>query len=119
MNKKIMIVDDAMFMRKMIEKMLRTNGYDTILAGSGEECLDLYREQQPDIVLLDITMPDKNGLEILDDLIAMDRHACVVMCSALGQEEMMASALRKGAKDFIVKPFKEQQILRVIEGLSI
>ncbi|MCR0348729.1 response regulator [Erysipelotrichaceae bacterium AF15-26LB] len=119
MRKKIMIVDDAMFMRKLIEKMLRGNGYEDIVqAANAEECLALYRQVQPDIILLDITMPQKNGLEVLDELLNENADAYVIMCSALGQEELIAAALRKGARDFIVKPFTEAQLLQVLAALG-
>ncbi|EFP60444.1 response regulator receiver domain protein [Erysipelotrichaceae bacterium 3_1_53] len=118
-EKKIMIVDDAMFMRKLIEKMLRGNGYEDIVqAANAEECLALYRQVQPDIILLDITMPQKNGLEVLDELLNENADAYVIMCSALGQEELIAAALRKGARDFIVKPFTEAQLLQVLAALG-
>lgn len=118
MKKKIMIVDDAIFMRTMIANILYKNGYNNIMqACDGKECIEKYPSYQPDIVFLDITMPDKNGIEVAKELFDLDANANIIMCSAMGQESMITTALRIGVKDFIIKPFKENQIIQVIETL--
>lgn len=116
---KIMIVDDALFMRKTILKTLNSHGYrDVILAANGGEGIALYKEQQPNIVLLDITMPDMTGLDVLEKILDLDKEAMVIMCSAVGQEKIITSALRLGAKDFIVKPFQEDMLISMISSLE-
>lgn len=116
MNKKIMIVDDAIFMRWIIRKILEDGGYeDVIEAQNGEEALELFREQKPDLILLDITMPGKSGIEVLEEIQAEEPGSTVIMCSAVGQEMMIRRALEAGAADFVVKPFKNEELLKVIE----
>ncbi|WP_416324907.1 response regulator [[Eubacterium] hominis] len=120
MEKTIMIVDDALFMRKLIIKTLTKHGYHHIIeATNGEEGISLYKQHQPDIVLLDITMPDKTGIDVLQELLMLDADAKVIMCSAVGQDNMIANALRIGAKDFIVKPYKDEQLIQMIDTLII
>lgn len=115
----IMIVDDSAFMRNHIQNMLQHHGYHQLVqAKDGSTCIALYQEQRPDIVLLDITMPDKSGIEVLEELLSFDPSAKVVICSALGQDQMMAKALRIGAKDFLVKPFKEEQLIELMKVLT-
>lgn len=116
MSKTVLIVDDTAFMRKMLGDMLKKNGYDVIgEAANGVEAVEKYQELNPDIVTMDITMPEKNGLEALADIIALDPNAAVIMCSAMGQQTMVQQALEAGAKDFIIKPFKPD---RVVEAFS-
>lgn len=116
MDVKIMIVDDAVFMRTMIRRILEGAGYSQILeASDGEQALHMYRESEPDLVLLDITMPGKSGIEVLEDILNYDKQARVVMCSAIGQDEMIWKALDLGARDFIVKPFKEEEFRRIVD----
>lgn len=118
MAKKIMLVDDAAFMRMMIRNTLRQNGYtDIVESSNGEEALKAYPVEHPDLVVLDITMPVMDGLETLRRLREMDSQANVVMCSAMGQEAMVMEALKLGAKDFIVKPFKPERIMKTINGI--
>lgn len=115
MGKKIMIVDDAAFMRMMIKNALTGNGYtDLIEAGDGEIALDMYIKENPDLVIMDITMPNMDGLQALQAIKAADGGAKVVMCSAMGQEAMVVDAIRLGALDFIVKPFKPDRILQTV-----
>ncbi len=107
MGKKILLVDDAAFMRKMIKDTLSKNGYTDIFeAVDGADAVEKYGEVGPDLVIMDITMPNMDGLEALKAIRAKDGNANVVMCSAMGQESMVMDAVRSGAKDFIVKPFK-------------
>lgn len=116
MIKKIMIVDDALFTRNMIRNILIKHGeYEIIEAVDGQAALERFKQERADLILLDITMPKKNGLETLQELMAFDDQANVIMCSALGQENLILEAIRNGAKDFIVKPFKETDIIRVVE----
>ena len=118
MGKKIMLVDDAAFMRMMIKDTLQKNGYTEIVeAGNGEQALATYAAEKPDLVLMDITMPVMDGLEALRRLREMDSSARVVMCSAMGQETMVVDALKLGAKDFIVKPFKPDRIMRTVNSI--
>ncbi|QEY34332.1 response regulator [Caproiciproducens galactitolivorans] len=118
MSKKIMLVDDAAFMRMMIKNTLQQNGYtDIIEAENGEKAIALYNAEKPDLILMDITMPVMDGLEALKNLKEIDESVQVVMCSAMGQEAMVVEALKLGAKDFIVKPFKPDRIMKTVNGI--
>jgi len=115
---KIMIVDDAAFMRMMIKENLKKTGFsDFVEAGNGEEAVSLFSETQPDLVLLDITMPVKDGLSALQEIRENDPDARVVMCSAMGQESTVIEAVRLGALDFIVKPFKGDRLVQTVRNL--
>ncbi len=115
---KIMIVDDAAFMRMMVKNALTQGGYtDVFEAVDGQDAVAKYNEQHPDLVLMDITMPNMDGLEALKTIRAQDANAQIVMCSAMGQESMVIEAIKSGAKDFIVKPFKPERILKTVTGL--
>lgn len=115
MDKKIMIVDDAAFMRMMIKNALSGNGYTNLVeAADGEIALETYKVEKPDLVIMDITMPNMDGLQALQAIKALDKNAKIVMCSAMGQEAMVVDAIRFGALDFIVKPFKPDRILQTV-----
>lgn len=115
---KILIVDDAAFMRKVIRDTLTKNGFtDLHEAVDGKDAVEKYFELQPDLVLMDITMPNMDGLEALKKIRENDGNAQIVMCSAMGQESMVIDAIKAGAKDFIVKPFKPERILSTVDGL--
>lgn len=117
MEKKILIVDDAMFMRKSIRKILSEGGYaDVEEARDGDEAIAMFGEYNPDLVLLDITMPGRSGLEVLEEILGQDEDAAVVMCSAMGQETVIKKAIVMGARDFIVKPFKKDEFLRIVDS---
>ena len=117
---KILLVDDAAFMRMMIKDTLNKNGYsDTYEAADGLIAVEKYEEVKPDLVIMDITMPNMDGLESLKAIKAGDPNAVVVMCSAMGQEAMVIEAIKLGAKDFIVKPFKPDRILKTLTSLNI
>lgn len=116
MGVSILIVDDLAFVRMMIKDILMKHGFtECYEAANGVEALKKYNEIKPTIVLLDITMPILNGIETLQRLMLVDPHAKVVMCSALGQQKLIVSAIRLGAKDFIVKPFKEDRLISAIK----
>jgi two-component system chemotaxis response regulator CheY len=118
MKGKILIVDDAAFMRMMIKDTLKNHGYENIIeAADGEIAVQTYKTEKPDLVIMDITMPNKNGLEALKEIRELDPNAVIVMCSAMGQESMVVEAIRNGAKDFIVKPFKADRILKTVQGI--
>lgn len=118
MAKKILLVDDAAFMRKVIRDTLTKAGYTEISeAVDGADAVAKYDEIQPDLVLMDITMPNMDGLEALKAIRAKYANANVVMCTAMGQESMVMEAVRSGAKDFIVKPFKEDRILKTVTSI--
>jgi two-component system chemotaxis response regulator CheY len=103
-------------MREMLREILEAGGYSVVAeASDGEEAVERYREHAPDIVTLDIVMPRKSGLEALRDLIRADPGACVVMCSALGQEALVMEALEIGAREYVVKPFKPDQVLGALQ----
>ena len=115
MAQKILVVDDAAFMRMMLKDILTKGGYDVVgEAGDGNEALLKYQELKPNLVTLDITMPDKDGIAALKDIKAYDPNAVVVMCSAMGQQSMVIEAIQSGAKDFIVKPFQADRVLESI-----
>ena len=118
MEGKILVVDDAAFMRMMIKDTLKKNGYENLIeAADGELAVQLYKAEKPDLVIMDITMPNKNGLEALKEIKEIDPGAKIVMCSAMGQESMVVEAIRNGAKDFIVKPFKADRVLKTVQGI--
>ncbi len=113
---KVLIADDAAFMRMMLKDILTKNGHEVVgEAANGAEMLIKYEETQPDIVTLDITMPEMDGLTAIKELKKKHPDANVIMCSAMGQQSMVIDAIQSGAKDFIVKPFQAE---RVIECLS-
>ena len=115
---KIMLVDDAAFMRMMVKDALTKAGYtDLIEAQDGAEAVTKFDEENPDLVFMDITMPNKDGLEALKEIKAAHPNANIVMCSAMGQEAMVIEAIKSGAKDFIVKPFKPDRILATAEKI--
>ena len=118
MAKKILLVDDAAFMRKMIKDTLTKNGYTEVFeAVDGADAVEKFSEIGPDLVVMDITMPNMDGLEALKAIRAKDGSANVVMCSAMGQETMVIDAIRSGAKDFIVKPFKPDRVLKTVTSI--
>ncbi len=115
---KILLVDDAAFMRMMVKDTLTKNGYtDLDEAADGVQAVAKYDEIHPDLVIMDITMPNMDGLEALKTIRAKDPNATIVMCSAMGQEAMVIEAIKSGAKDFIVKPFKPERILKTVTSI--
>ena len=111
----ILITDDAVFMRMMLKDILTKGGHNVCgEAGNGTEAVTKYQELKPDIVTMDITMPDMDGIQALQRIKALDPSARVVMCSAMGQQAMVIQAIQSGAKDFIVKPFDNTRVLEAI-----
>jgi two-component system, chemotaxis family, chemotaxis protein CheY len=115
---RILIVDDAAFMRMRCSKLLGEKGYEVVEASNGAEALDKYKEVKPDAVLLDITMPKMDGIITLQEIIKIDPNAKVAMVTAMGQRTMVMSALKSGAKDFVVKPFDGSRVLETVEKLT-
>lgn len=116
---KIMVVDDALFMRNMLKDIFVRAGFDVVAeAENGETVRKLYQEFKPDLVTMDIVMPKKSGIEALQEIMAIDTEACVVMVSALGQDSLVLEAVESGAKDFIVKPFKEEKVLEIVSRVT-
>ena len=116
MAQRILVVDDAAFMRMMLKDILTKGGYDVCgEAADGVEALAKYNELKPDLVTLDITMPNKDGIAALKDIKAADPSALCIMCSAMGQQSMVIEAIQSGAKDFIVKPFQADRVLESIK----
>ncbi len=113
----VLIVDDAMFMRMMLKKIIESEGkYHVYEAPNGPEALTAYCRYRPRTVLLDISMPGMNGIEVLKCIREVDPHAYVVMCSAIGQESMIMEAMDNGAADFIIKPFRPEHIIKALEN---
>ncbi|MCR4649139.1 MAG: response regulator [Lachnospiraceae bacterium] len=116
MGKNILIVDDAAFMRMMIKDILSKNGYTVAgEAENGVKAIEKYNELKPDLVLMDITMPDKDGIQALKEIKSTDPNAKVIMCSAMGQQAMVIESIQAGAKDFIVKPFQPDRVLEAVK----
>ncbi|QII49147.1 response regulator [Bacillus paralicheniformis] len=112
---RVLIVDDAKFMRDKIREILETEDLQVAgEAGNGEEAVLLYQELQPDLVIMDITMPVKNGIEALKDMIQLNPKVKVIMCTAMRQKRIVVEAIEAGAKDFIVKPFEETKVIEAI-----
>ena len=115
MAKNILICDDAAFMRMMIKDILTKNGYNVVgEAESGAKAVEKYQELKPDLVLMDITMPEMDGIQALKAIKAADPSATVIMCSAMGQQAMVIESIQSGAKDFIVKPFQQDRVLEAV-----
>ena len=113
---RVLIVDDAAFMRMMIKDILEKNGMEVAgEAENGTVAVEKFRKLKPDLVTMDITMPAKDGITALKEILEVDKNAKVVMCSAMGQQAMVIEAIQAGAKDFIVKPFKPE---RVVDAIS-
>jgi len=115
MGKKILIVDDAAFMRMMLKNILSQNGYEIAgEASNGLEAVNLYKELKPDLVTMDITMPEMDGITAVKEIKKIDPEAKIIMCSAMGQQAMVIESIQAGAKDFIVKPFQPDRVLEAV-----
>lgn len=116
MSKTVLIVDDAAFMRMMIKDILEKNGFEVVgEAQDGNEAVAKYEELSPDLVTMDITMPEKDGITALKEIREMNPQAKVIMCSAMGQQAMVIDAIQAGAKDFIVKPFQADRVMEAVK----
>ena len=112
---RVLITDDAAFMRMMLKDILTKGGYDVVgEAVNGADAIEKYKELKPDLVTLDITMPEMDGISACEGIMKYDPNAKCVMCSAMGQQTMVLSAIKAGAKDFIVKPFKAERVIEAI-----
>lgn len=120
-NKKarVMVVDDAIFMRKMLSDILKEGGYEIVAeAANGKESVEQYSKTKPDIVTMDIIMPEMSGIDAVKEIIDKDKNAKILMVSAMGQQQLVVEAIQAGAKDFVVKPFESSRVLSAVERLS-
>lgn len=116
MGKTILVVDDASFMRMMIKDILNKNGFEVIgEAPTGKVAVELYQKLKPDLVTMDITMPEMNGIEAVKAIKKLDPSAKIIMCSAMGQQAMVIDAIQAGARDFIVKPFQPNRVIEAVQ----
>ncbi|HHU64393.1 MAG TPA: response regulator [Clostridiales bacterium] len=116
MGKRILIVDDAAFMRMMIKDILTKHGYEVCCeAENGAKAVEKYKEESPDLVLMDITMPEMDGIQAVKEIKKIDKDAKIVMCSAMGQQAMVIESIQAGASDFIVKPFQSERVIEAVK----
>lgn len=116
MSHRILVVDDASFMRMMIKEILSKNGFEVVgEAADGAQAVDMFKELAPDLVTMDITMPEMDGIAALKEIKKVDGNAKVIMCSAMGQQAMVIDAIQAGAKDFIVKPFQADRVIEAVK----
>jgi two-component system chemotaxis response regulator CheY len=114
----VLVADDLKFIKLVLRELIEKAGFRVIAeASNGEEAVDLYQSKRPDVVLMDITMPKMDGLAALKQILKFDPEAKVIMCSALGQQSLIVQALQLGAKDFIVKPFREDRVVAAIKKI--
>lgn len=114
--KRIMIVDDSLIIRMNLKRIIEKQGYEVVAeAVNGQEAIEKYMSTQPDLVTMDITMPQLDGISALQRIHMLDKNACIVMISALGQEVKIIEAMNKGARHYIIKPFKEETVTNVID----
>jgi two-component system chemotaxis response regulator CheY len=113
---RVLIADDASFMRQMIRDIIEPEGFEVVgEASDGVEVVEKFKELHPDLVMMDIVMPKRSGIDAVKGIVTMDPSARVVMCSALGQETLVMEAIQAGAKDFIVKPFKPESVVETLK----
>lgn len=118
MKKRVMIVDDAAFMRLNLKNILKDDYEIVGEAQNGKEAVEMYQELKPDIVTMDITMPVMDGLEAIRAIKDIDANAQIIVCSAMGQQKMIIEAIEAGARDFIVKPFKEERVIEAVKKIT-
>ena len=115
MSKKVLIVDDAVVMRMMIKGILSKHGYEVVgEAQNGVESVDKYKQLQPDLVTMDMVMPEMDGITAVRQIMSMDPNAKIIMCTSMGQQALVVEAIQAGAKSFITKPFQPPKILETI-----
>jgi len=113
---RVLVVDDAIFMRNMIKDIFNAEEFEIVgEAANGVEAVEKYKELRPDLTTMDIVMPFKSGIEATKEILAIHKEAVVIMCSALGQESLVMEAIEAGAADFVVKPFKPDDVHRVVQ----
>ena len=113
---RVLVVDDAIFMRNMLKDIFSDDQFEIVgEAANGVEAVEKYRDLRPDLTTMDIVMPFKSGIEATREILALDKNAVVIMCSALGQESLVMEAIEAGAADFVVKPFKPDDVHRVVK----
>ena len=113
---RVLVADDASFMRQMIREIIEAEGHEVVgEASDGDEVVEEFKRLSPDVTTMDIVMPRRSGIDAVKSIIELDAGACVVMCSALGQETLVQEAMAAGARDFIVKPFKPDVVIATIE----
>lgn len=118
MGKKVLLVDDASFMRSKLKLLMNELGHEVIgEAGNGNQAIAQYAQLKPEVVLMDITMPDMSGLDALKEIRRIDPKAIVIMVSAMGSQSFVLEAVQSGAKDFIVKPFENERVRKVMDSL--
>ena len=116
MSKGILVVDDAAFMRMMIKDVLTKNGFEVIgEAENGARAIEKFKELNPELTIMDITMPEVDGIQAVKEIKKYDPNAKVIMCSAMGQQAMVIEAIQAGAKDFIVKPFQADRVIEAVK----
>ncbi len=116
---KCLVVDDAAFMRMSLKQILQANGFtDVFEAGNGQEALMMFKKEKPDLVTMDITMPEMDGITAIKEIMAIDPTAKIVVCSAMGQKEIVLEAIQAGAKNFIVKPFDAQKVAEIVKAVA-
>ena len=120
MSKRVLIVDDAVFMRMKLKDILEKNGYEVVAeAQNGIEAIEKYKAENPDLVTMDITMPELDGVAALKEIKKINPNAKVIMCSAMGQQSMVMDAIQAGAIDFIVKPFETDRVIKSLDKASL
>lgn len=118
MGKRILLVDDAAFMTMVLKDILTKNGYDVVgEAENGLKAVEKYRDLKPDLTLMDITMPEMDGIQAVRAIRATDPGAKIIMCSAMGQQAMVIESIQAGARDFIVKPFQADRVIEAVKKL--
>jgi len=110
----VMVVDDAAFMRMILKNVLTGKGFEVIEAVDGSDAVKKYKESKPDLVTMDITMPEMDGLAAVKEIKKFDPQAKIIMCSAMGQQSMVIDAIQAGARDFIVKPFQPEKVMEAV-----
>ena len=118
MGKKILIADDAAFMRMMLRKILEEGGFEVVAeAENGAQAIEKYKELKPDLIISDMVMPEKGGIDVIKEVLAESPEANVLICSAIGQQALVIEAIQAGAKDYIVKPFEQANVLETVNKI--